>query len=304
MKYHKWTKSDEEKLKESYPHMPNRQIAKIFGVSKIAINHKARRLGLNWSQKTYSMRKVICDYCGEPFVKRRCYVQRVRHHFCSMECRDKWMRAHSYVIQPNLLPSPTLAYVCGVLLGDGMCYNASQGKNKGFTYAVALEVTEKPFARSFLQALWQVELKPRMFPIKKSGDRQDTWYVKGYSKKFYEWWIKQTLSDFQKMFFKEEGMLKEFIRGFYESEGSYYKQHRQLCNADYKIILLFQKALSQLGFESSIYRNEQRWKDFYRDKYDVESWKEFLYILYIRGGQHEQNRFIELIKPCIKNSLT
>lgn len=297
MSRYEWTRSDEERLRELYPYMPNREIAKIFGVSTIAINHKARRLGLSWSQKRYRIQKVICDYCGKLMVKARSRLKG-KHHFCSQECYHNWKRAYGFKIQPNLLPSPALAYLCGVLFGDGTCCKASQGrKSKGFAYVVALEVTEKQFAQSFLKALRQVGLNPRMYPIEKSGNRLSTWYVKAYSKKFYEWWIRQTLFDFQKMFFEEEKILKEFIRGFYESEGSYYKydyqSHCQLCNTDHEIILLFQKALSQFSFETSIYRR--------RDARAGRS--EFLYTLYFRGGQREHNRFIQLIKPCIKNSL-
>jgi len=71
MSPHKWTIDEERKLQELYPLMPNREIAKLFGVSKIAIDHKTERMGLNESQKTYRIREVVCDYCGN-ILRRLC----------------------------------------------------------------------------------------------------------------------------------------------------------------------------------------------------------------------------------------
>jgi intein-encoded DNA endonuclease-like protein len=297
---HKWTVDEERKLREVYPLMPNREIAKIFRVSRIAINHKTERLGLNQSQKTYRIREVVCDYCGN-VLKKRLSQTAGSHHFCSPKCYAEWRSEHAFKIQPKLSSSPSLAYVCGVLLGDGVCCKSSQGRNKNaVVYVVALEVTEKRFALSFMEALQCLGMHSRIYFNKKKGNRRDTYYVKAYSKRFYQWWTKQTLADFERTFFDEATLLKEFVRGFFESEGSYYDRdypyYQTFClmvNTEQTIIHLFEKALSQLSFKTSIHRHEEKRKDR----------KRFVYKLWILGGKSEHNRFIELIKPCIKNHL-
>lgn len=299
MSPHKWTINEERKLRELYPLMPNREIARLFGVSKIAIDHKSKRLGLSESEKTYRIREVICNYCGR-MLRRPLSQTTGSHHFCSPKCYVKWRSEHAFKIQPNLSPSPSLAYVCGVLLGDGVCCKSSQGRGKrAAAYVVALEVTEKKFAQSFMEALQSLGLNPRMYHNKKKDKRQDTYYVKAYSKRFYQWWTKQTLVDFE-MFFNEATLLKEFIRGFFESEGSYYKRdypnYQTFChmtNTDYNIICLFKKALSQLSFRTSIHCHEEKRRNR----------KKFVYFLWILGGRNEHYKFIQLIKPCIKNCL-
>lgn len=300
MSPHKWTVGEEKRLGESYPLMPNREIAKLFGVSKIAVDHKTERLGLNQLRKTYRIRAVICDYCGK-VLQRSLSQMTGNHHFCSLKCYVAWRCEHVFTVQPELSPSPFLAYVCGVLLGDGICCKASQGRGKStVAYVVALEVVEKQFAQSFLEALRCLRLNPRMYCNKKKGNRRDTYYVKAYSKRFYQWWTKHTLMDFEKMFFNETQLLKEFVRGFFESEGSYYKRDHpnyqtfcHMANTERSIMHLLKKALSQLSFRTSIYRH----REFRKDR------REFVYILWILGGKNEHARFIQLIKPCIKNDL-
>jgi len=299
MSPHKWTVSEEKRLGELYPLMPNREIAKLFGVSKIAVDHKTERSGLNQLLKTYRIRTVICDYCGKVLKKSKSQITG-NHHFCSLKCYIKWRREHVFAVQPELSASPFLAYVCGVLLRDGVCCKASQGKGKStVAYIVALEVVEKQFGKSFLEALQRLGLNPKMYYNKKKGNRRNTYYVKAYSKRFYQWWTEQTLTDFE-MFLNETQLLKEFIRGFFESEGSYYKRDYpnyqtfcQMVNTELAIIHLFKKALLKLSFKTSIHRHEEKRKGR----------KKFVYKLWILGGKNEHNRFIQLIKPCIKNHL-
>jgi intein-encoded DNA endonuclease-like protein len=138
-----------------------------------------------------------------------------------------------------------------------------------------------------------------MYYNKKKGNRRNTYYVKAYSKRCYQWWTEQTLTDFE-MFLNETQLLKEFIRGFFESEGSYYKRDYpnyqtfcQMVNTELAIIHLFKKALLKLSFKTSIHRHEEKRKGR----------KKFVYKLWILGGKNEHNRFIQLIKPCIKNRL-
>jgi len=66
-----------------------------------------------------------------------------------------------------------------------------------------------------------------------------------------------------------------------------------MVNTERDIIRLFEKALSRLSFKTSIHRHRELRKDR----------KRFVYTLWILGGKNEHNRFIRLVKPCIKNCL-
>lgn len=191
-----------------------------------------------------------------------------------------------------------------MLLGDGVCCKSSQGRGKNAAaYVVALEVTEKKFAQSFMGALQRLRLNPRIYYIKKKGGRRDAYYVKAYSKRFYQWWTKQTLVDFEKMFFSEAPLLKEFVRGFFESEGSYYKRDYpyyqtfcQMVNTEHAIIRLFGKALSQLSFKTSIHCHKEKRRDR----------KKLVYTLWILGGKNKHSKFIQsnhALKIVYTNSL-
>jgi len=87
-----------------------------------------------------------------------------KHCFCSSKCYVEWRREHVFTAQPELSSSLSLAYICGVLLGDGVCCKTSWGKGKSaVAYVVALEVIEKQFAQSFLESLQRLGLKPRIY---------------------------------------------------------------------------------------------------------------------------------------------
>ena len=297
---HRWTDDDVERLRELYPRMPNREIARILGVSKLAIDHKTERLGLRWTEKTYRVKNIACDNCGK-IMLRQLSTMTGNHCFCSAKCYNEWKSKHAYTVEVNLSASPDLAYVCGVLLGDGFCGRFSQGRRKeAFVSMIALEVVEKTFALSFMESLQRLGLRPRIYRNRKKGNRRDTYFVKAYSKKFHQWWTEQNLPDLEDMFFRDTELLKEFVRGFYESEGSYYKRAGpydetlcQLSNTDLEITELFKKAISRLSFKTSVYCHKERRKDR----------KQFVYKLNILGGKHERARFIKLIKPRIKNSV-
>ncbi len=303
---HKWRNEDEQLLREIYPLMPNREIAGYFGVTKIAINHKSSRLGLDETQKTYRTKSVFCANCGKTLRRPVCSTLNYKKTFCSQTCYIEWRHRHAYGIDPDFRLSTYLAYVCGVILGDGSVCRSSWGEGpkgqRAFAYLVNLEVIEKAFAESFSNALKHVGLNPRIYFVKKKGNRQDTYYVKAYSKKFVDWWAQQSITTFETMFLEEEPLLKEFVRGFFESEGSYYKQdhgsyyqtHCQMANTDLDRLKMFEKGLSRLSFKTKIYVHEEH----------RENRKPFHYILRVLGGKTEHARFIEKIKPCIKNHLS
>ena len=243
--------------------------------------------------------RVKCAYCGKKFSIKRSDFLRHKNHYCSVECYNK---ARSMLIRPiNLEPSPELAYILGVCLGDGCVRSYELGKDKRPSYRIILAVQHKEFAESFKQALEKIGLKPniRLTYRKDRPNESPLWRVEAHSKVFVEWY-KDITSDMKKLyeFLKKcpDGF-KEFIRGFYESEGSYYKGYnklgglqRNLCiyNTNKELIDLVARILREMGFTISVTvdrRQHLGWKD----KYKIRVWAKDIH------------KFFYLIKPVIKN---
>lgn len=184
---------------------------------------------------------------------------------------------------PTIDPvTPPLTYLLGVLKGDGcVCRNR-----------FLLQQTRYEFAISVEKALRSVNLNPNTsssIQITSFTPRGVLIYrTSACSKVFAEWCRLLSLQDLRKMI-KNSALAKEFIRGFYESEGTSGKYRGSgwtigMCGKDRDLILFVQETLVGLGFNFKLGYSSK--KDFYR----------------IRSHRHEQNsRFIEEIKPCIKN---
>lgn len=161
----------------------------------------------------------------------------------------------------NLKPSPELAYVFGVILGDGSIsvtkFNYSwRGKmreiiNRGIT----LRCKDKDFAEHFHLCLSKILKNPVHSPYLYEGTR--LWIVSAQSKQ---------LNDFlrSKPFHVAEEFPADFIRGFADSDGSgfYYsdKYHRKpfvrisLDNTNLELLEQVKDLLwGKFGIESRIY---------------------------------------------------
>ena len=194
------------------------------------------------------------------------------------------------VVYPDLMPSPTLAYVIGVLKGDGTVCVTKRGD-----HLIGLQQTRKEFAESFEKALKQISLhpfhytfqskKPKVFAHKISLKPKLKYCVEASSKLFCEWyqlldlnWIKENPE-----------FLKEFIRGFYESEGTHLSSPRAriaLYNQDEYLLLFVEDCLGMLGFDNV--------KEYFGGVCNGVS------ALMIHG-RSDVNQFLETIQPVIKN---
>jgi len=179
-----------------------------------------------------------------------------------------------------------LSYIFGVLLGDAYIYAKRYER-----YAIELRQKRIKFAKSFENALKEIGLNPRTF---KDPYHKGFWITIAYSKKFCEFYRSLNLEDIKKIVMRNKENMKEFIRGFYEAEGSNAKNEKQrewsivIVNTNYDIILLVKEILRKLGFEFNLYTRKEN--------------KRKVYVLF--SGKSEQNhRFIETIKPVIKNKI-
>lgn len=162
--------------------------------------------------------------------------------------------------------SGDLSYILGVLRGDGGAYKL------GTSYVVKLECKDKEFAKAFRNSLNGIRLNPW---LSKYGPY---WEVGASGKGFVEWVISLTLEDTKEAV---EGHECDFLRGFYDSDGSLRTPHHEIrfTNNDLNLLLLVQRMLSSLGIESKIY---------YADSFRL--WF---------GGKLAVKKFLKLVEPTI-----
>ncbi len=178
----------------------------------------------------------------------------------------------------RLDPSPELAYIVGVMFGDGSVGFRRAGRS--YRYRIRLKVVDREFAEEFKRCLEVIGLKPSL-RLERDRSRCDRWCVEANSKLLYEF-LKQPKEEL----FKVARMYPvEFLRGFFDSEGcvEVWKEHRVMAisasNYDLEILKFAGSLLGQLGIHSRIYRIKKRGlvskirEDTYRYSSDLYSLK-------------------------------
>lgn len=183
--------------------------------------------------------------------------------------------------EPDLNWDSNLAYISGVLFGDGSI--DKQGH-------IRLEVTSKTFAEAFYESLSKLRLNPsikRKF-TKSSWSKAGgswLWRVTATSKVFKEWFQKLTIKDFER-FLGNPTFIRAFIRGFYESEGSISSYQKfspkgkpwgertikvKFVNANKELIKFVQILLSKIGLRFHLYSDERQYKGRTYVEYHLET---------------------------------
>jgi len=191
---------------------------------------------------------------------------------------------------PNLYPSPELAYILGVIDGDGCVSGYDR---------IDLVTKDKVFAEEFAKALKAIGLRAsvveRHFWNRDLKRQYHGWQCYAHSVVFVRWY--RSLTQEQK-----EGIAKQFpeqyLKGFFESEGTYTigadgSAHVHFSNLDYELLVMVQKLLTLLGHESRIYGSKHRGQFTGREVTE--------YMLNLLGSSEEKHEFIKRIKPVIKN---
>lgn len=173
----------------------------------------------------------------------------------------------------------SLAYIIGVILGDGNIRR----------YLVRLRTKTLPFNKVFEQALKKIGINSKTVYV--SPRKQWNTYI--CSVEFATWLKNLTLQKVEKIVTRSKKNVTAFIRGFYESEGSakkwYNAVHIIISNSNKKLIKLLNNLVNNLGFKTSTLKDFDKRRDSY------------MYRLCILGGSQEKLKFLNLIKPCIKN---
>ncbi|MDI6884106.1 MAG: LAGLIDADG family homing endonuclease [Hadesarchaea archaeon] len=210
-----------------------------------------------------------------------------------------------YKTQPSKLdlsPAPNLAYILGVLYGDGTVFKYYHKGDSHYRFGISLQVTQKKFALSFKQALEQFGFKPRFSFYLPLG----RYTVEQYSKEFYHW-FKALSPDDLRDFLSDNFCAREFIRGFYESEGclsteryiqrcryknKIYEYPRTGCslsmtNTNLVVLTLVKNCLEKLELSFNMSSRQP-------------PGRKILYRIYT-AKRKTITRFLDLITPCIKN---
>jgi len=176
-------------------------------------------------------------------------------------------RKRSFYVHPNLNSSPTLSYVLGVLKGDGFIARKRRG------LVVGLHQEDESFAESFRNALEKLNLNPYQY----SPPSTNLIRVEANSKKFCKWY-KGLGSGFKEIACEHP---KEFLKGFYESEGLRGESEVAFRNTNKTLLRFVGELIGNLGFDFTITQKG--------------TW------LGIRGGAKEWNDFLKEIDPVIRN---
>jgi len=188
--------------------------------------------------------------------------------------------------KPILKPSKTLCYLLGVLKGDGFVY-----KNQSNHYIV-LESIDMPFIISFKNALSGIGLTANKIHSRKRNERcQRIHKISVGSKLFFNWYKTLNIEKTKSMILEANGEI-DFIRGVYESEGSFFlaggeRPTLTIASTNKELMLLMKKLTENLGFSPTC------------PKPQLLRSKKPYYKLYF-NKQKEIRRFIGTIKPCIK----
>jgi len=150
----------------------------------------------------------------------------------------------------NLSPSPHLAYILGVLKGDGYLHHSRHNK-----WLIGLNVKDEAFARRFMRALRGIGLNPSI--VRHMGKY---FRVYAHSKLLYEWIKSLTIKQIED-FLVDNNLEKYFLRGFYDSEGSYsvckdrkygLKPFLSMCNTNQQLMELVRRLFNRLGFHNKV----------------------------------------------------
>jgi len=213
----------------------------------------------------------------------------IRYHLIKndvpIQKADKWCKQY-----PNLETSSELAYILGVLDGDG----SVRGYNR-----IILGTKDFEFAKEFEKALLAIGLRANVIKIDqwiKNLKRQyHGWQCYAYSVVFVNWYNSLTQE-------RKEGIAKqypkEYLRGFFESEGSYVigpngDVRVHFSNTNRELLMTVQRLLALLGYESKLYE--------FKHKSQFIGQEVTAYRLNLLGSSEKKHGFVRELKPVIKN---
>lgn len=197
-------------------------------------------------------------------------------------------RSELFHIKPKLEWTPDLAYIVGVVFGDGNIF-----RNR-----ITLAVVDETFAFSFKTASEKIGLRPCLY-IKKFSEKYPNWkdqyVVAAESKLFCNWIQKLTPVEINRI---PNELFLYFVKGFYESEGCFALNGRfpyfvlKMSNMNKELLSIIWDRLKRMGFSFKWHVDMNKGESSSKDAYEIRLFKK----------NHVQ-RFLGLVNPCIKNKI-
>lgn len=234
-----------------------------------------------------------CEECGDRYTVGMYRVRAGQKKYCSSSCAQ----IHTQNKGIDMSDGVVMAYLGGVYVGDGSV-GRYDGENAFRVNTIDKELRDE--ISSKLELVGCNTYKDYQDPKQENHSR--IYYVRVRSKRFCDY-----LED---KFSKNNGIVNylniggseeeiKFIKGFYESEGTYDGKYNLSMSQKNKSVLDSVKLMLQdLGYESSIYRYEQPGSQTEREG------PEHIHILKLLGGKTEINRFMGEVNPIIRNDST
>jgi len=210
--------------------------------------------------------------------------------------RLKIRRNHPPKKTPRLCPSSDLAYILGVLYGDGYVRKTA---DRYPAYCIALQSVDRMFVESFASALRRIGLNPYI-----CGPYGKVYYTSATSVVFFRWFKSLTLEKVEMTLNGKEVLMKAFIRGLYESEGStgtYIAREKRrgyshqiwrvvICNTHRALLEMAQRFLDRLNYKFFLSKGSMKHSKWQKKP-----------IYSLRTDRRNQVfRFHAEIQPCIK----
>ena len=140
-------------------------------------------------------------------------------------------------------PSPELAYVIGVVLGDGNL------NIHGYNAELILAVTDYDFAKEFSASLATILVQPKPYKVRWLP-RKNRWVVQGSSILLYNF-LSRDWRNLKKWIEHCSRCRAAFLRAFYDAEGSVSGRKLSLHNTKKALLLYIQDLLNQHRVETS-----------------------------------------------------
>jgi intein-encoded DNA endonuclease-like protein len=177
----------------------------------------------------------------------------------------------------DLESSPELSYVLGVYYGDG-----SAGKY-GRQYRIELAVKDRDFAEAFNYCISKIVGKDSLY--KTTVDKYGKFWVRAFSKTLYQF-LKQPLRRHKVVIEKFPAM---FLRGFFDSEGSFYAK---VGKKSYANLHVANSNLSLLRYA----------RELLRKHFSISSQ---IYLSNVKGSAHKINDYtFKTKKNCYSLTIT
>ena len=288
-----WSWEEIAMLKKLYPKGEREELLKkLHGRTWEGIKVRASKLGLGFPKTKYTFSKEelkkLYLHMNVREVSKRLKISKNTFYYL--------LKRNGILTKkrgdPNLFSSVDLFYILGVLKGDGL----TRIREEKHWYILGLATTSEKFAKSFAEALQNIKLTPQLYrynPPHGHSKKHVSYFVKAASKKFVTWYRNLSYENMQNMIGVNMEFAAAFVKGFYESEGSYYLRESKypilkIGNMNLQLLSIVRDFILRLGVHVNLGLSGKTGKG-------KPYW-------YLHKCGRDVLRFINLIKPCIKNA--